>query len=80
MTSAEPWNLDVSPTIHRKFNRLKDQGLFSNDQDLMQAALNALDECLERNSQSGTFNPMRDLYSSEPYMRHPGLSLDDYDL
>lgn len=73
MSAEFPVNLP-SP-IYNHFNRLKAMGHFENDQDLMQAALEALDKEWEHG------NPVEyhRRLSTQPYMSRPGLSPDDYD-
>lgn len=69
---TEQISVNLTPALYRLFSRLKTLGAFSSDQDLMQAAFNALDRELQR----GTFSSMS---GSDRYMSRPGLSPDDYD-
>lgn len=69
---TEQISVNISPPLYRLFMRLKTLGSFSNDQDLMQAAFNALDRELQR----GQFLGMQ---PRDRYMSRPGLSPEDYD-
>ncbi len=64
--------LSLSPALYRQFLRLKALSCFQDDQDLMQAAFQAL----EREWRHGTFEGA---VASRRYMPHPGLGPDDYD-
>lgn len=76
----EPMCMDLSPTIQRQFNRLKSQGRFENDQELMQAALKALDDVLLQNQYRQHPHPLDTKDPTEPYMSYLGQSPDDYDV
>lgn len=76
---ADAFALDVSPTVQRQFNRIKEQGEFKSDQDLMQAALSALDDVLD-NQHLQPPHPLHTPDSTEPYMKFAGLGIDDYDI
>jgi len=65
---TDAWNLELTPPLANQFNRLKTQYHFENDHDLLQAAFNALDG--ERHQAALT----------ERFMKHPGLSPDDYEM
>lgn len=64
--------VNLTPALYRQFLRLKALGCFQDDQDLMQAAL----EALEREWRHGKTDFVA---RSERYMPHPGLGPDDYD-
>lgn len=72
---AEQLQISLTPALYRQFSRLKTQGSFTSDSDLLQACFVALERFWERGI------PDRGLGNSisEPYMMHPGLSPDDYD-
>ncbi|MCE3236836.1 MAG: hypothetical protein K0Q50_3028 [Vampirovibrio sp.] len=69
---TEQISVTISPALYSLFNRLKTSGSFTSDQDLLQAAFNALDRELQR----GNFSRIPDF---DRYMRRPGLGPDDYD-
>lgn len=72
---AEQIQINLTPALYRQFTRLKTQGSFTDDQDLLQACFESLERDWERSRRNqGIGNPLM-----EPYMRRPGLSLDDYD-
>ena len=69
----EPNIITLSPGLLQQFNRLKILGRYSNEQDLLKAGFDALER--ELSQRSTAVSGHRD----QPYMPHPGLSLDDYD-
>lgn len=72
---AEQLQISLTPALYRQFSRLKSQGNFTSDADLLQACFVALERFWERGMRDrGLSNSI-----AEPYMMHPGLSLDDYD-
>ncbi|HEY9686523.1 MAG TPA: hypothetical protein V6C52_06070 [Coleofasciculaceae cyanobacterium] len=70
---SNQWTLSMNRNIYSQFNRMKNQGHFHDDQDLLRAAFEALD----REWRHEQVN-QRD-FTAERYMKHPGLGLDDYD-
>ena len=76
---TEPMCMDVSPTIHRQFSRIKNQGGFENDQDLMQAALKALDDVLIQQQRTPP-HPTHTHGALEPFFSAMPGSPDDYDI
>ena len=72
---TEQIQITLTPALYRQFTRLKTQGRFSHDTDLLQACFEALERHWERGSRDAAMGrPVQD-----PYMSHPGLSIDDYD-
>jgi hypothetical protein len=69
---TENITISITPELYRQFLRLKTSLQFADDQGLMQAAFQALERESQRGSSSFELNHHR-------YMRHPGLSPDDYD-
>lgn len=68
--------ISLTPALYRQFMRLKTQGAFLNDEDLMQASFEALEREWQRGIQSASPSSNS---GSQPYMPFPGLSPDDYD-
>lgn len=76
---AEPQlSLNLSPDLSRQFARIKSQGAFRSDQDVLRAALDALEHDYHHGRFRYTEASKNDV-SRKPYMSQPGLSLDDYD-
>ncbi len=69
-------SITLTPNLYRQFARLKTQGQFANDQDLLQACFEALERSWERGSRDVGLTTDAVL---KPYMTRPGLGVDDYD-
>lgn len=65
--------LTLSPGLLQQFNRIKIKGHYSDNQVLLKACFEALEQELDHRGQPGSGHP------GQPYMSHPGLSPDDYD-
>jgi hypothetical protein len=72
---TEQISVNLTLPLYRQFSRLKVQGHFQNDQDLLQAAF----EALERDWHRGRAPQQSPDPTLSPYMHRPGLSLEDYD-
>ncbi|WP_373530968.1 hypothetical protein [Vampirovibrio sp.] len=72
---TEQSQISLPPALYRQLNRLKAEGQFNSDADLLQACFEALERSWERSA--GQKNSS--LRSTTPYMSRPGLGIEDYD-
>lgn len=72
---TEQIQISLTPALYRQFTRLKVQGRFASDADLLQTCFETLERHWERGVQSNeATGPM-----NEPYMSRPALGIEDYD-
>lgn len=76
MSHPENISIRLSPSLSQQMLRLKKQSGFREDTALIQAAFEALDRSLNKGMTSPYHPPGG---NTEPYMKHPGLGVDDYD-
>lgn len=67
--------VSLTPALYRQLTRLKAQGQFISDSDLLQASFEALEQSWERSAPHKVINAI----SNKPYMSRPALGIDDYD-
>jgi Arc/MetJ-type ribon-helix-helix transcriptional regulator len=72
---TRPVQISLTPALYRQLTRLKVQGQFISDSDLLQASFESLEKSWERSAQHKVINAT----SNKPYMSRPALGIEDYD-